>query len=390
MDRVLLAVLAFAIGAFIAGFVVRSSARRQLAGAQRRVDKATDELRETERSSVARGNVQDLILDAMEEGVLLVASDGRHLFANAALAQHLGSVPVTVDVLRPIELQRAVRRAGAALDIERLEVEVGTPARWLRASALPIGDSGDVLLVVRDITQAKQLTAMRRDFVANASHELKTPVASIRAAAETLRDGAIDDPPAARRFTEQHEREAIRHSRIVADLLDLSRLESGSDMDEQVRLDAVVNDEVDRLGDMAREQGVTLEQRTVHVPPVRGSGRDLALLVRNLISNAIRYTAADGTVGIEVAADDGLVRLWVRDDGIGIPQRELARIFERFYRVDRARARDTGGTGLGLAIVKHVAENHGGDVRVESELGLGTTFEVRLPVAVEESSEGSA
>ncbi len=382
MDKVLLVLLAFAAGALVASLIVRASTRRQLDRAQRRIDKTADELRATERSSEARDDVQGLILDAMEEGVLLVGSDGHRLFANAALGRHLGSVPTTVDALLPIDLQRAVRSAGAARGIERLEVELGTPARWLRATVLPIGEGGEVLLVVRDITQAMQLTVMRRDFVANASHELKTPVASIRAAAETLRDGAIDDPPAARRFTEQLEREAIRLSRIIADLLDLSRLETGSDMNEHVRLDAIVNDEVERLGDVAHEQGVAIEQETEHVPPVRGSGRDLALLVRNLISNAIRYSAAGSTVTVEVAADDELVTLRVRDEGIGIPQRALPRIFERFYRVDRARARDTGGTGLGLSIVKHVTENHGGDVRVESELGLGTTFEVRLPAAV--------
>ncbi len=383
MDTVLFVVLAFAAGALIASLMLRASTRRQLDRAQRRIDRSADELRATERSSEARDDVQGLILDAMEEGVLLVGSDGHRLFANAALGRHLGSVPTTVDALLPMDLQRAVRRAGAAGDIQRLEVELGPPARWLRATALPIGGGGDVLLVVRDITQSMQLTAMRRDFVANASHELKTPVASIRAAAETLRDGAIDDPPAARRFTEQLEREAIRLSRIIADLLDLSRLESGSDMNERVRLDAIVNDEVERLGDVAHEQGVAIEQETEQVPPVRGSGRDLGLLVRNLISNAIRYSAAGSTVTVEVAADDGLVTLRVRDEGIGIPQRALPRIFERFYRVDRARARDTGGTGLGLSIVKHVTENHGGEVRVESELGLGTTFEVQLPAALD-------
>lgn len=379
MGTVLLVVVTAAVGAAIAGLAMRASGRRRLDQAQERLERATDELRATERSSAERGDVQDLILDAMEEGVLLVGADGSQLFANAALGRHLGSIPAAVDSLLPLDLQRAVRRAGAEHGVERLEVEAGTPARWLRAAALPIGSDGDVLLVVRDITQAKQLTAMRRDFVANASHELKTPVASIRAAAETLRDGAIDDPPAARRFTEQLEREAIRLSRIIADLLDLSRLETGSEMDEQVRLDVVVNDEVERLEDMAHERSVSLHPQTEEVPSVKGSGRDLALLVRNLVNNAIRYTAADGTIDVSVTSEEAHVVLRVSDNGIGIPQRELPRIFERFYRVDRARSRDTGGTGLGLAIVRHVAENHGGEVRVESELGLGTTFEVRLP-----------
>jgi two-component system, OmpR family, sensor histidine kinase SenX3 len=233
--------------------------------------------------------------------------------------------------------------------------------------------------VLRDVTEARRLEAVRRDFVANASHELKTPVATIRAAAETLRDGALDDPPAARRFAEQLEREALRLSRIVTDLLDLSRLETGSDLEERVRIDAVVAEELKRLEPEASDAGVSIDLRADGVPSVRGSGRDLALLVRNLVDNAIRYSPEGGQVDVTVTSDPEFVSLRVADNGAGIPSRDLSRVFERFYRVDRARSRDTGGTGLGLSIVKHVAENHGGEVRVESELGRGTTFEVRLP-----------
>ena len=387
METVLLMAISAAVGAAIAGVAIRASSRRSLRSVERQLDRATAELHATERSSQERRDVQDLILDAMEEGVLLLGPDGDRIFSNASIGRHLGTVPDSVDAILPVDLQRAARRVGSAHDVERLEVEIGSPARWLLATVLPIGETGAVLLVVRDVTQAKQLIAMRRDFVANASHELKTPVASIRAAAETLRDGAINDPPAAQRFTEQLEREAIRLSRIIADLLDLSRLESGGEMDEQVRVDLVATDEVERLQDMARARGIALQANVRRVPLVEGSGRDLALLVRNLIDNAIRYTSTGGSVDVTVSASDDHVILRVEDTGIGIPQRELPRIFERFYRVDRARSRDTGGTGLGLAIVKHVTENHGGDVRVDSELGRGTTFEVRLPVDHERSSD---
>ena len=387
METVLLMAISAAVGAAIAGVAIRASSRRSLRSVERQLDRATAELRATERSSKERRDVQDLILDAMEEGVLLLGPDGDRIFSNASIGRHLGTVPDSVDAILPVDLQRAARRVGSAHDVERLEVEIGSPARWLLATVLPIGETGAVLLVVRDVTQAKQLIAMRRDFVANASHELKTPVASIRAAAETLRDGAINDPPAAQRFTEQLEREAIRLSRIIADLLDLSRLESGGEMEEQVRVDVVATDEVERLQDMARARGIALQANVRRVPLVEGSGRDLALLVRNLIDNAIRYTSTGGSVDVTISASDDHVILRVEDTGIGIPQRELPRIFERFYRVDRARSRDTGGTGLGLAIVKHVTENHGGDVRVDSELGRGTTFEVRLPVDRERSSD---
>jgi len=223
--------------------------------------------------------------------------------------------------------------------------------------------------------------------VANASHELKTPAASIQAAAETLLHVWQEDPAAVPRFAGQLEREAVRLSRIVADLLDLSRLESGSELQDDVRLDTLVREESSRFEHAAIEAGLTMDVEAAPVPAVRGSARDLSLLVRNLLDNAIRYTSSAGSVVASVSADNGSVVLRVIDTGAGIPSKELPRVFERFYRVDRARSRETGGTGLGLAIVRHVAENHGGTVTVRSELGRGSTFEVRLPSAILEGTE---
>jgi two-component system sensor histidine kinase SenX3 len=235
--------------------------------------------------------------------------------------------------------------------------------------------------VIRDVTEARRVDAVRRDFVANASHELKTPAASIRAAAETIAGAAADDPAVIPRFASQLERESVRLSRIVSDLLDLSRLETGSDLDEDVQLDAIVRDEVERLSDEAERAGVSLD---VGVAParVRGSARDLALLVRNLVDNAIRYSSPGGSVDVGLSDGDEEAVLSVADEGIGIPTRDVGRIFERFYRVDRARSRETGGTGLGLSIVRHIVDNHHGTIAVRSELGRGTTFEVRIPTAV--------
>jgi len=374
-------VLGVIVGAVVVWAMDRRVVRRRLADAQRRIDQATAGRREAERESARRDRAQDRILGAMEEGVLLLDASGTRVYANRALTDLLHGAPGRASELHPLGLQRAIESAKSSGVVSRAEVELGSPSRWLRATALPVGADGATLLVVRDVTQARRLTGARRDFVANASHELKTPVASIRAAAETLRDGAIDDPPAARRFTEQLEREAVRMSRIVADLLDLSRLESGSEMDDEVRLDAVAADEVERMGDAAGMRGVTISVTAAPVPAVEGSSRDLSLMVRNLIDNAVRYTGEGGSVDVSVRADAGSVVVRVADTGIGIPQRELPRIFERFYRVDRARSRETGGTGLGLSIVRHVTENHGGEVTVESELGQGTVFEVRLPTA---------
>jgi signal transduction histidine kinase len=372
------------VGVVVGGLVaIWSEWRRRRESEELRIRAASAEaeVERQERSSADQRHRQDLVLSSMEEGVLLLDDDGHRVFSNPALQQHLGALPDSMDELRPLPFREAVRRTIETGEIERAEAETSTPSKWLRASAISVRPDRSVLLVVRDVTEARRLEAVRRDFVANASHELKTPAASIRAAAETLRDGAIDDPPAARRFTEQLEREAMRLSRIVSDLLDLSRLEGGSDLAERVRLDAVAADEIERLEDLAEEAEVALALHAGGIPSVAGSGRDLALLVRNLIDNAVRYTPAGGSVDVSVTSRDGSVVLRVADTGMGIPQRDLPRIFERFYRVDRARSRETGGTGLGLAIVKHVAENHGGEVTVTSELAAGSTFEVRLPVA---------
>jgi signal transduction histidine kinase len=322
-----------------------------------------------------------LILASMEEGVLLFAPDGAEVFANDSLSKHLGDVPPSSDLLLPIALRDAVRRAGYIGLTVIVEIETGAPTRWLRATAQPVGADGSVLLVVRDVTETRRLDAIRRDFVANASHELKTPVASILAVAETLGDGALEDPAVAERFIEQLERDAGRLGRIVADLLDLSRLETGSERIDRVALDAMAQEEVARRTEQAEAAGVSLSVHVDGVPAIRGSARDLALMLGNLIDNSIRYTQPGGSVIVEVRADRDTVIVRVADTGVGIPQRDLPRVFERFYRVDQARSRETGGTGLGLSIVRHVSENHDGDVTVTSELGEGTVFEVRLPTA---------
>lgn len=324
---------------------------------------------------------RDLALASMEDGVLLFRGDGSLALANPAAERLLGPATRGVAGLTPASFQEAVRSAGDAP--RPFDLEVGFPPRDLRCTIRRVGDDGSVLVVARDVTETLRLDRTRRDFVTNASHELKTPVATIRATAETLAVAAQDDPAAVAAFAARIEDEALRLSRIVSDLLDLSRLEGGSDRVEDVRLDAVLIDEAGRLGATAADAEVTLAIDAGVVASITGSARDLALLVRNLLDNAIRYSEPGATVRASTADDGTDVVLRVADEGVGIPSRDLPRIFERFYRVDRGRSRDTGGTGLGLAIVRHVAENHGGTVTVESEYARGTTFEVRLP------SEGS-
>jgi signal transduction histidine kinase len=374
----LLEILALAVALTAVALFVRERSRRHTvaAAAERARRDADERLRaaEEDRRSMA------LVLSSMREGVLLVEPAGRVVFANPALERLVGGVPSTLDTLLPLDLREAVRAATRDRASRSADVETGVPSRWLRGDAIPVGD-GMVLLVVRDVTESRRLEAVRRDFVANASHELKTPAASIQAAAETIGTAALDDPSVVPRFAAQLEREAVRLSRIVSDLLDLSRLETGSTLDEMVALDAVLRDEAERFEAPAAEGGVALAVDAEAVPRVRGSGRELALMVRNLVDNAIRYTPPGGRVDVRLVAAEGEVVLTVADTGVGIPGRDLGRVFERFYRVDRARSRETGGTGLGLSIVRHVVENHGGTVGVTSELGRGSTFEVRLPAA---------
>jgi signal transduction histidine kinase len=322
---------------------------------------------------------RDAILSAMTDG-LVVVDDGAVAYANPAARQLLGSVPDTSARFTPARLRQLVDEAAGTRRPHEADVQTGATGVRLRASAVPLPEDDRVLLVLRDVTESRRIESMRRDFVANASHELKTPTAAIQAGAETLRQAVADDPAAADRFAEQLEWDAIRLSRLVSDLLDLSRLESQETAPaEPVRLDRVAEEEVARVRGRADESGIGLGVRTA-ATAVTGSAKDLALVVHNLLDNAVRYTPRGGRVDVDVDATDGEAVLTVRDTGVGIPRRDLPRIFERFYRVDAARSRATGGTGLGLSIARHVAEQHGGRIEAESELGRGTTFTVRIPL----------
>ena len=330
---------------------------------------------------------RDLVLAALDEGVVLMDEPGGVRYANPSAIRLLGRMAgdfplaeqgATKDPFIPPILRRLVGQAFDAGSVREQELEIGQRARTVLATAFPAGGDGLVLLVLRDVTEARKVDAIRRDFVAAASHELKTPVASIQASAETLSHAIEEDPEAARRFVTNLQRDSERLSRIVMDLLDLSRLESERPALEAVRLDLLAREEVDRVGERTRQAGLAVE---VDADPVtvRGSRKDLSLVFSNLLDNAVRYTKVGGTIRVQVGGDNGEARVTVSDSGIGIPARELPRIFERFYRVDRARSRETGGTGLGLAIVKHVAEQHGGHIEASSELGKGSTFVVRIP-----------
>jgi signal transduction histidine kinase len=324
------------------------------------------------------GPDEQVLLDALPDGVMLVR-DGRMVFSNPAASRLLGApLPDRLARINPRSLAGLVARAADGLAEEVFQR--GSPERWIEASATPLPETeGSIIVVLRDVTERRKVEAMRRDFVADASHELKTPVASIQAAAETLVRAIDEDPAAARRFATQVHVTAMRLSQMVTDLLDLSRVESERPEPREVDLARLIAKEVDRVADRAEVMGIEL---TVAVEPivVQAGRKDVRLAVRNLLENALAYTLPGGAITASTRRDGSEAVISVADTGIGIPGRDVARIFERFYRVDDARNRDTGGTGLGLAIVRHVADQHGGTVEVESELGRGSTFRIRFPV----------
>ena len=335
-------------------------------------------------ASEGQARLLDQVLGAVRQAVVVIDEDDRILYSNPAAADMI-RVPDALGGLTPHGLQTLVRQARSGAARTEGLYDHGNPTRILQAAASPFPQDRRVLLAISDITETSRVDAMRRDFVSSASHELKTPVAAILASAEALQMALARDPGSAQRFGEQIERLARQLAKLVGDLLDLSRLEASEPDHELVRLDQVADEEVTRLRPAAESAGLTLTARTLidssSAVSVSGSRRDLGLAIRNLLDNAVRHTPEGGAVDLRLRSDNGDVLVEVIDSGEGIPRRELPRIFERFYRVDTARARATGGTGLGLAIVRHVVERHGGSVQVESELGQGSTFRLRIPQA---------
>lgn len=324
----------------------------------------------------------EVVLEALPQGTILIDPDDRVAYVNPAATQILGQVPENLSTLAPLQLQNAVRESRASKQSERRDLDYGSPARRLRAVATPFQADDRVLLLVVDVTDRERTDSIRRDFVANASHELKTPVSTIIASSEALQIALDRDDGSAEGFATRIESSARQLDRLVSDLLDLSRLERESPAMAPVRLDHLVKDEVERIRPDAEGKGLEIECLTTEVT-ASVNHRDVAIAVRNILDNAVRYTPAGGSVTISVASEDSAAVISVADTGEGIPTRDTERVFERFYRVDSARARATGGTGLGLAIVKHVAETHGGSVSVESELGVGSTFTLRFQSPVE-------
>ena len=285
---------------------------------------------------------------------------------------------VEVELLNLVDWARKSR---ASKTVEN-QINVGGRASkvWVQATAAPLGN-GFVILTLEDRTEARRLDETRRDFVANISHELKTPIGAIALLAETLQD-ATDDPAAVQKFAASLQREANRLGHIVQEIIELSRLQSATYVADSgmVNLNEVISDAIDRTQIAAdAKQMRVLADNTEHVF-VSGNYEQLAIAITNLIENAINYSDANSQVGIALRKNGEFAEVVVTDNGVGIAIEDQARIFERFYRVDPSRSRETGGTGLGLAIVKHIALNHGGEISVFSKPGLGSTFTLALPI----------
>lgn len=321
----------------------------------------------------------EVVLGAIPQGTVLIGSDDSVVYANPSAEHLLGVIPESLSGLAPFPLQTLVRDAREGTETLGRTMDYSQPRRTLRAAATPFLEDDRTLLVLVDVTDQERVASVRRDFVANASHELKTPVSSIIAASEALRIAVRRKDYSAGRFADQIERSALQLDSLVADLLDLSRLERESPELSPVRMEMLVAEEVERARPEAESKNISLCSELEPATVVASHG-DMAVAVRNLLDNAVRYTPEDGAVEVNLGNRAAVAAVSVSDNGEGIPSRDIERIFERFYRVDAARSRATGGTGLGLSIVRHVAESHGGEVSVESELGVGSTFTITVPV----------
>ncbi|MDX6253530.1 MAG: two-component system, OmpR family, sensor histidine kinase SenX3 [Kribbellaceae bacterium] len=373
MDPTLAAVLGGVIGAALA--LLSLGALMLSERAQHKVPESPDPIVPTGVATV---------LSVLRSSAVVMGPEDQVLQASAP-AHVLGIVRgerlVADDLL---DMVRAVRRDGEIRqrDLEIVRGRLGA-TQYVSARVAPLG-SQLVLVLVEDRTRERRLDAIRRDFTVNVSHELKTPIGALILLADAVSE-ASDDPEAVQRFSRRMRVEASRLSRLVKEIIELSRLQGDDPLENPGPVDvtAVVEQAVDRCRVDAEDRDINLVVKTDPALEVMGSEDQLAIAIGNLVENAVNYSPDGTRVAVAAHPIGDLVEITVSDQGVGIPSSDLERIFERFYRVDRARSRETGGTGLGLSIVKHIASIHGGDVRVWSVEGQGSTFTVRLPLRLD-------
>ncbi|MEJ2470003.1 MAG: ATP-binding protein [Desulfuromonadales bacterium] len=348
------------------------------------------------RTVVRQRNEQEAVLASMIEGVLAIDNKERILRINQSAADLLNIDPQLAvgrriqEVVRKPELQNFIARALASQ--QQIEADIALVIRdkqlHLQAHGTPLCDSSGTdigaLVVLNDMTRLQRLENIRRDFVANVSHELKTPITAIKGSVETLINGAVDDQESAQRFLQIIARQSDRLNAIIEDLLALSRIEQGQEDNgialHKTQLRSVLVNTLQACQINAQDKQITLAMDCPETIEARINAPLLEQALVNLVDNAIKYSPEKGRVTFSATVEEDAVIIEVRDWGSGIPQEHLPRLFERFYRVDKARSRKLGGTGLGLAIVKHIVHAHNGEIRVESTLGQGSTFTIYLPL----------
>lgn len=340
----------------------------------------------------ALGKLFEATLDGMREGLLVVDSDMRVIASNRAAHRLFSFSRNNLESQRLTELTRNPAIYTAFLDAlkghERSGVKVethGTGRRIFDLRVVPLssgqnGDTSGAIGVFFDISQLEKLERVRQEFLSNVSHELRTPLTAILAFVETLETGRLDDSDDNRRFLAIIRKNALRMQDLIDDILELSAIEAGNVQveTEEIELGQLINDVITALGAKASSRSITVRNKVPPGTTIVADPRRLEQMLTNLVDNAIKFNRDGGEVAISCETGDR-TRILVQDTGDGIPSQHLERLFERFYRVDRARSREMGGTGLGLAIVKHLALAHGGEVRVTSELGKGSVFEIDLP-----------
>lgn len=366
----------------------------EISGLAGSIDQMAARLEGSVRAMADEKNRFETVLDALSEAVIALDSSGRITLVNRATSAllNLEAAPTGQTLLETVRIAELGDLVQRMQTLERTSVEFDlprNPQQRVLAHATRPRSGGGMVIVLHDVSEVRRLELVRRDFVANVSHELRTPVTIIRANAETLLDGALEDQKRAREFVEAMMRHADRLSRLVTDLLDLSRIEAGRYpiKPQRIRLRAVLKRSVDLVERPAREKGLSLSLEVDEALTARGDPRAFDQVVGNLLDNAVKYTPAGGRIDVRAKAVAEGIHVEVADDGPGIDARHRDRIFERFYRVDPGRSRDVGGTGLGLSIVKHLVEAMDGTVGLEPREPHGSVFWFVLPAAVDGQEE---
>jgi two-component system, OmpR family, phosphate regulon sensor histidine kinase PhoR len=356
------------------------------------LNQTASRLDRTIRTLTEERNLSSAILGSMVEGVAVVNGAERLVFANQSFAEILElalppkSGNALVEVVRQTEMIEAVRRVLAGEPRVESEIVTGTLRQHFFAAtvaAVRAGDTSGAVVVLHDITELRRLERVRRDFVANVSHEFRTPLTAIQGFAETLLAGAMDDPQNRERFLEIIVEHSRRLARLTEDLLKLSKMDADR-LELEIRrvsVSQLVESCIETAQHRATEKEISISvQPSEGLPDIAGDRRRLAEVLQNLLDNALQYTLSRGEIFVSAKAREAEVVFTVADTGIGIPKADQSRIFERFYRVDAARSRELGGTGLGLSIAKHIVEVHGGRIWVDSEIGRGSQFHFTVPI----------